>query len=545
MLILTCKLGNEIINCYDGTHDKEQLKKWASKKILLCPVCGKPYEYCHGKVKTPYFRHMDKNECEDLYSESETEEHLNGKRDLFEWIRKQSGVTNAVLEGWIPETKQRPDIMFEFDGKKYVIEYQCSPIATEYVERHELYEASGIIDIWVLGTEKYLEFGMREKYIEQHSIGFYDYKLKSFIIGKYTILNDFLNKTFAQKTLTDKVISYDKSSEYFKCNLSDLVFNTDNLIIPYFFCGVDCEMAINIHSSRKRNKDNLFQINKKNKEERFENLLNKYCEKFNDLSVTKRDTSYIGCVGTSYKISDELNEYNENIISFNLSYDSYSQLKEIYRHVKYVIDRRKYLSMINHLEKVFKSKIKGEYRVEYRNFGSGEYIDIEYADFTIRFVIQNMSLRVSIHDSDAYMRKNYQLFEEFNYNRYSEIISDVSKYSNIIYDNISKVKCALKELVSLSNENWVFDYTVSPFNLVEVKLYPIDNENNKWDSIGTLKVNSSFDTNIDLSSLSEGEVFEYMKNYFHKKLIRFFKTGIKSYCTSDKRLILNHKEVHE
>ena len=145
MLILTCKLGNEIINCYDGTHNKEQLKKWSSKKILLCPVCGKPYEYCHGKVKTPYFRHMDKAECEDRYSESETEEHLNGKRDLFEWIKKQKGITNAVLEGWIPETKQRPDIMFEYEGKTCVIEYQCSPIATEYVERHDLYKASGIM----------------------------------------------------------------------------------------------------------------------------------------------------------------------------------------------------------------------------------------------------------------------------------------------------------------------------------------------------------------------------------------------------------------
>lgn len=26
-LILTCKLGNEIINCYDGTHNKEQFDK--------------------------------------------------------------------------------------------------------------------------------------------------------------------------------------------------------------------------------------------------------------------------------------------------------------------------------------------------------------------------------------------------------------------------------------------------------------------------------------------------------------------------------------
>ena len=545
MFILTCKLGNEIINCYDGTHDKEQLKKWASKKILLCPVCGKLYEYCHGKVKTPYFRHMDKNECEDRFSESETEEHLNGKRDLFEWIKKQNGVTNAVLEGWIPETKQRPDIMFEYGDKKYVIEYQCSPIATEYVERHDLYKAVGIIDIWILGTEKYLELGMREKYIEQYSVGFYNYKLKNFIIGKYTTLNDFLNKTLARNSLKDKMLSYDKSSEYFRCNLSNLVFDTENLIMPYFFYGVTYKEAIDIHNSRKENKDNLFQIDRKIKEEKFENILKKYCRKFNDLSVTKRDTSYIGFIGTSYKISDELNEYNENILSFNLSYDSYSQLKEIYRHVKYVIDRRKYLSMINHLEKVFKNKIKGDYHVEYRNFGSGEYIDIEYTDFTIRFVIQNMSLRVSIHDPDAYMRKNYQLFEECNYSKYSEIILDVAKYANTVYDNTSKVKRALKELVSLSNKNWMFDYTVSSFNLVEIKLYPIDDENNKWESIGTLKINSSFDKNIDLSSLSETEVFEYIKNYFYKKLIRFFKIGIKSYCTSDKRLILNHKEVRE
>ena len=153
-------------------------------------------------------------------------------------------------------------------------------------------------------------------------------------------------------------------------------------------------------------------------------------------------------------------------------------------------------------------------------------------------------LRVSIHDPDAYMRKNYQLFEECNYSRYSEIISDVAKYANIVYDNTNKVKGALKEIVSLSNENWIFDYTISPFNLVEVKLYPIDNEKNKWESIGMLKINSNFDKNIDLSSLSEGEIFEYIKNYFHKKLIRFFKTGIKSYYTSDTRLILNCKEVH-
>lgn len=206
MLILTCKLGNEIINCYDGTHDKEQLKKWASKKILLCPVCGKPYEYCHGKVKTPYFRHMDKTECEDKYSESETEEHLNGKRDLFEWIKKQKGVTNAVLEGWIPKTKQRPDIMFEYNGRKYVIEYQCTPIASEYYDRHDLYKSSGIIDIWILGTEKYLKNNMRKKFLQDVSFAFYSYEDKRMIP-----IN--CNHLFSKTTLCKE--KYSNSTELF------------------------------------------------------------------------------------------------------------------------------------------------------------------------------------------------------------------------------------------------------------------------------------------------------------------------------------------
>ena len=101
---------------------------------------------------------MDKETCEDKYSEPETEEHLNGKRDLYEWIKNQPGVTNVVLEGWIPETKQRPDIMFIYNGKQCVIEYQCSPISTEYYERHELYKAAGINDIWICGVEKYIQY---------------------------------------------------------------------------------------------------------------------------------------------------------------------------------------------------------------------------------------------------------------------------------------------------------------------------------------------------------------------------------------------------
>ena len=156
--MLTCMLNEKRINCFDKRFTREELKKWAKKKILICPACGKPYEYCHGKIKSPYFRHMDKVQCEDRYSEPETEEHVCGKRDLYEWLKKQPGVTDCCLEGWIPETKQRPDIMFKYNDQLCVIEYQCSPISSEYFERHNLYEAAGIKDIWICGTNKYFQF---------------------------------------------------------------------------------------------------------------------------------------------------------------------------------------------------------------------------------------------------------------------------------------------------------------------------------------------------------------------------------------------------
>ena len=176
--MLTCKLGNTIINCYDGKYSKESLKEWSAKKILMCPVCNKPYEYCHGEVKSPYFRHIDKTKCKSLFSEPETEEHLNGKRDIYEWVKNQDGVIDAVLEVWIPKTKQRPDIMFTYNKKKYVIEYQCTPISSEYIKRHELYELAGINDIWICGTEKYLDPKKRLNTLEKSARLYYDSKNK-------------------------------------------------------------------------------------------------------------------------------------------------------------------------------------------------------------------------------------------------------------------------------------------------------------------------------------------------------------------------------
>lgn len=293
MLILTCKLGNEIINCYDGTHDKEQLKKWASKKILLCPVCGKPYEYCHGKVKTPYFRHMDKNECEDRFSESETEEHLNGKRDLFEWIKKQNGVTNAVLEGWIPETKQRPDIMFEYGSRKYVIEYQCSPIATEYVERHELYRASGIIDIWIAGYEKYFKPNARHKYLEDYIEGYYNPTNHNYKIGLNTEQGNFVHTIKTSKN---------------EFPLRSFSFE-NNSIIYRSYKNKNFKKLLNLHNERYRNRNNSY-LSERNSLELKLKQLEKYVNSFYGTFSRIEYTSYTKtpfCYVYSYSIMADFN----------------------------------------------------------------------------------------------------------------------------------------------------------------------------------------------------------------------------------------------
>lgn len=222
--MITCKVGENIINCYDGIHDKEQLRKWSTKNILLCPVCNNPYEYCHGKVKSPYFRHKEKDQCEDGYSESESQEHITGKRDLYEWVKLQNRVTDVVLEGWMPETKQRPDIAFKYNGKQYVIEYQCTPIATEYIERHELYQVAGINDIWICGTEKYFQFyhkGNGNKgisVIEENTEIYYDSSQKCF----YKIDNKLSEKHFISivnyKTYVNRMknpIDYKNKNENF------------------------------------------------------------------------------------------------------------------------------------------------------------------------------------------------------------------------------------------------------------------------------------------------------------------------------------------
>jgi competence CoiA-like predicted nuclease len=249
--LLTCKVGDIIINSFDGTYDKYTLKEWSDRNILKCPVCDRNYEYCHGDFVSPYFRHKEKD-CSGYFTEPETDEHKQGKVQLYNWIKNQEGIINCKLEAWIPKTKQRPDIYFEKNGQKFVIEFQCTPISTEYKQRRELYKLNNITDIWVLGKEKYnLEPQFlnnngvilrrsgrsREKVIEKDrsfsELFYLDYKIKKFIIHSY-----YLNRFFKRKRYRE---------EYYAFSLDEFVFsnNTISLINDKFLNKINDELIKN------------------------------------------------------------------------------------------------------------------------------------------------------------------------------------------------------------------------------------------------------------------------------------------------------------
>ena len=222
--MLTCKVGEEIVNTIE--YEDGQIRKWSNKGILKCPVCESKMIYRHGEIKIAHFAHIKDADCADIYSELETEEHLKGKKFIFEWLKTQEGINNLKLEAWIPETKQRPDLYFEVGGKRYVIEFQCTPIATQYLERHRLYQLAGIFDIWILGIKKYninleekkITHIDRFKEIERHSDLYFDVENEVIVLSNKIISNYFEHKILE----LDKYYNYPINNMKFDINKSQI-----------------------------------------------------------------------------------------------------------------------------------------------------------------------------------------------------------------------------------------------------------------------------------------------------------------------------------
>ncbi|NEU29657.1 hypothetical protein GN156_02565 [bacterium LRH843] len=146
-------------NLEDGTTisvmDKwhlEELKELRKKRSFYCPMCKEAVQLKLGRKRQWHFAHIANSSC-DQTVENETMYHMNGKKQLYEWLKQQQ--VEAALEVYLPLIRQRPDILFRYDKSLYALEYQCAPIEPSLLEkRTSNYKQLGIIPIWILGGNR-------------------------------------------------------------------------------------------------------------------------------------------------------------------------------------------------------------------------------------------------------------------------------------------------------------------------------------------------------------------------------------------------------
>src|SRR5699024_4561598 len=87
----------------------------------------------------------------DIKKRGEGEYHYKGKLLLYEWLKSQQ--KDVKLEAYIPEIKQRPDLLLTVKNKQIAIEFQCATIDPQIIfQRNKGYRRANIIPILILGA---------------------------------------------------------------------------------------------------------------------------------------------------------------------------------------------------------------------------------------------------------------------------------------------------------------------------------------------------------------------------------------------------------
>lgn len=129
-----------------------------------CPECLEMVYIKKGSYKTTHFAHFKK--CtQQRFSEGETEEHLKGKQQLYDYLKCENEY--VVLEPYLTELKQRPDLLWIKNGKKIALEFQCSPISSQMLQkRTQGYLSRDICVIWIVGKTHHMHKNARFLYCQ-------------------------------------------------------------------------------------------------------------------------------------------------------------------------------------------------------------------------------------------------------------------------------------------------------------------------------------------------------------------------------------------
>lgn len=139
-----------IINLFT-IKDKDELKVLKSIPTY-CPECKGRVILKMGEKKITHFAHERKEWCK-ANGEAESSYHLQGKLQLYQKLLQLN--LEPQLEPYYSEIKQRADISFIWNNKKYVIEYQCAVISPQLVKKRTAgYRKINIHPIWIIGFQQ-------------------------------------------------------------------------------------------------------------------------------------------------------------------------------------------------------------------------------------------------------------------------------------------------------------------------------------------------------------------------------------------------------
>ncbi len=130
---------------------KDQLKALRETTTFFCPQCGTAVRLKVGDIVIPHFAHATNKSCTAVFSEGESESHLLGKQQLYQFFRKTH--VDVKMEPYFKKLAQRPDLLVMTDTESIPIEFQCSTIPLhQKISRTEGYESAGMKPIWILQT---------------------------------------------------------------------------------------------------------------------------------------------------------------------------------------------------------------------------------------------------------------------------------------------------------------------------------------------------------------------------------------------------------
>ena len=155
-LILTATLEDGTPVVLDDAVNREVLREWRTQHQFRCPQCGEYVLLKVGWLRIPHFAHQVDSNCVNRFSEGESMPHLLGKHVLYTMFLRLR--KDPVVEPFLTELAQRPDLLIEHNKQSYPIEFQCSRLPKELKdERTQGYQSQGLPAIWIVHTPNTLQ----------------------------------------------------------------------------------------------------------------------------------------------------------------------------------------------------------------------------------------------------------------------------------------------------------------------------------------------------------------------------------------------------